>query len=480
MLVNRKYYIHYEHFESLRLSLMVLGKNAKIGIVAVVLVATLVVAGGAFVLSSPNSTDDSADKLQVVASFYPLYYFSSEIGKDKVAASMLIPDNAEPHSWEPSPSDLKTVDNADVLVYNGQGFEPWMDTFLASTTNNKMIVVDTSKNVSLMLSSEVKEVYDMAEDILSTGPNSSIAASSSEGSAPVVEANPMKLDVKFADISGSRGGFISLTVSEGGDYRFFVTNDTSFKILFQNGTEIPYEMNLDQVSWYPQFHGTKFFELEAGENYYVSFGPSDVEGTDLVMVRAESEEGGEEDEHQHEGEHQHGLNDPHFWLDPINAKIQVENILASYKQADPDNAAFFQKNADDLHSRLDSLNQEFVDGLANRTKNAIVTTHEGFDYIAARYGIQAYAAIGISADSQPSAQDLANLAQQVNDLGLHYVYGEPIYSDAIIDTIASETGAQVLVLDGIHGRSGVHAGMDYFQIMEENLKNLQEGLEVTS
>lgn len=169
---------------------MVLDRNSKIVIVAVALVAILLVAGGAVVLLSPSDANNSG-KLQVVASFYPMYYFSSQIGGDKVDASMLIPDNSEPHSWEPSPSDLMKVNNADMLVYNGQNFEPWMNSFLASTTNDKMIVVDTSKNVSFIMSAEVKDVYDMAKDILTSGPNSFVAASSSEGSAPVVEASPV-------------------------------------------------------------------------------------------------------------------------------------------------------------------------------------------------------------------------------------------------------------------------------------------------
>jgi zinc transport system substrate-binding protein len=63
---------------------------------------------------------------------------------------------------------------------------------------------------------------------------------------------------------------------------------------------------------------------------------------------------------------------------------------------------------------------------------------------------------------------------------LHYVFSEPVFSDAVIDTVASETGAQVLVLDGVHGRSGVHVDMDYFQIMRANLEALEKGLEVTS
>jgi len=170
--------------------------------------------------------------------------------------------------------------------------------------------------------------------------------------------------------------------------------------------------------------------------------------------------------------------DPHFWLDPLSAEVQVDNILAGFLEADPANAAYYQANADLLKSRLDQLNVAFLDGLQNRTKNDIITTHEGFDYMANRYGFQAHAALGIGGDQQPSPADLAALADLVRNLDLHYVFSEPIFSDAVVLTIASETGAQVLVLDGVHGRTGVHAGMDYFQIMYENLKNLRIGLEV--
>ena len=178
-------------------------------------------------------------------------------------------------------------------------------------------------------------------------------------------------------------------------------------------------------------------------------------------------------------EHHHGVYDPHIWVDPVDAKIQVQNILDGFKQADPTNADYYQKNADNLTARLDALNQEYVTGLANRTKNVIITTHEGFNYLAQQYGFQAYGATGVWADAQPSAQAIADLDNSVKSNDLHYVFSEPVYSDAVINTIASETNTTVLVLDGIHGRVGVHAGWDYFQIMEDNLKNLEKGLEVS-
>ncbi len=117
-----------------------------------------------------------------------------------------------------------------------------------------------------------------------------------------------------------------------------------------------------------------------------------------------------------------GTNDPHFWLDPLTAKMQVDNIAKAFIGADPENATYYQANAVDLKSRLDELDKDFRTGLESRTKNDIVTTHEGFNYLAKRYGFEAHAAIGISGDEQPSAQDMIRLTDLIIDLDMNYVF----------------------------------------------------------
>ncbi|MGD0818810.1 MAG: zinc ABC transporter substrate-binding protein, partial [Methanomassiliicoccales archaeon] len=138
---------------------MRLSRKARI-VVAIALVGVLVVSSGLIFASSQNI--NKTGKLQVMASFYPLYYFSNEIGKDKVEVNMLIPDNAEPHAWEPAPSDLIKVSTAKVLVYNGAAFEPWMSNFLSQVDQSHMTVVDTSVGVDLLLSDTVIWPYDHA------------------------------------------------------------------------------------------------------------------------------------------------------------------------------------------------------------------------------------------------------------------------------------------------------------------------------
>ncbi len=409
----------------------------------------------------------------MVASFYPLYYFSSQIGGDRADVGQIIPNGIDPHAFEPTPSDVVKVDQAKLLVYNGFYFEPWMSAFLGTVSNSNLVTVDSSANVPSLLSDTAVQLFTLGRAALQSGVNDTITASPTIGGTPTVEFNTTVLDVHLSPMDGAYGGYINIHYAEEGDHQIFSTNNTNYQLLNQNGTVQEIELNIGFVPQYPEFNSTQRYDLSTGM-YALKIGATSINETTIVLVKIPPEvtEPGAP-------EHHHGLYDPHIWIDPVDAKIQVQNILKGFKQADPGNATYYQQNADNLEARLDALNLEYIAGLANRTKNVIITTHEGFNYLAQQYGFQAYGATGVFADSEPSAQAIANLAQMVESYHLHYVFSEPVYNDAVIQTIASETGTQVLVLDGIHGTVGVHAGWDYFQIMEDNLKNLKKGLEVT-
>ncbi len=449
--------------------MVALSQGTRKAIAAIILVVLIV--GGAtlgFILLGVGSS--TSNKMQVVASFYPLSYFSSQIGGDRVDVHTLIPDNVEPHSFEPTPVDLMIVSKAKILVFNGEGFEPWIQSFVSAVNNPSLIQVDTSHNVELLPTDAVKAPYEAATKTLSSGPNSSLITSALAISAKTIPFSVAAINITLAGVPGGWGGYFNVSIYEKADYRFFVTQNVSFSVLHSDGTVVAPELASGPLTFYPEFAASKFYELEAGVTYTIFFSASSVSEVRFVTYQAPFNPA---------ADYEHGAIDPHFWIDPITAKVQVNNILSAFVIADPVNATYYRNNAANLNSRLEVLNGEFVAGLTNRTKNAIVTTHEGFNYMAARYHLQAYGAIGISGDQQPSPQDLIRLTNQVNQLKLHYVFSEPLFSDAVIETIAQETGTHVLILDGIHGRSGVHAGMDYFQIMRANLDSLMIGMEVS-
>ena len=86
----------------------------------------------------------SSDKLSVITSFYPMYDFACKVGGDKVSVTNLTPSGVEPHDWEPASSDMIMLEKADVFIYNGAGFEHWVDSVLSSLENKELIVVEAS------------------------------------------------------------------------------------------------------------------------------------------------------------------------------------------------------------------------------------------------------------------------------------------------------------------------------------------------
>lgn len=127
-------------------------KAAILAIVVVIPISAVYVWNSeqSFVLAAVDSSE-----ITVIASFYPLYEFTKQIGQDKVNASILIPPGIEPHDWEPTISDLQRMHNADLIVINGIGFENWVGDI--DTVNSDVIVVDTSNGISVM-------GYDVLED----------------------------------------------------------------------------------------------------------------------------------------------------------------------------------------------------------------------------------------------------------------------------------------------------------------------------
>jgi zinc transport system substrate-binding protein len=99
-------------------------------------------------LSSGAAGGPASSRIAVVASFYPLYEFARRVGGDRVAARTLTPAGAEPHDYELTPRDIIAVNRARVLIYNGAGFEPWVQTLLPQIAA-RVVTVNASEGVQL-------------------------------------------------------------------------------------------------------------------------------------------------------------------------------------------------------------------------------------------------------------------------------------------------------------------------------------------
>lgn len=178
-------------------------------------------------------------------------------------------------------------------------------------------------------------------------------------------------------------------------------------------------------------------------------------------------------------DHGHGSADPHIWLDFAQAATMVTNIEQAFSAADPVHAANFHANAERYRSRLSELDREYRQILSGcSSKMLLHGGHYAFGYLARRYGLTYISAFPAGGDSEPSARQMIDLVNLMKENHLRYVFYEELASPRTADTLARETGAQLLLLNGAHtiSRNELAQGTDFFAIMERNLKNLQEGL----
>ena len=225
----------------------------------------------------------------------------------------------------------------------------------------------------------------------------------------------------------------------------------------------------------------------AGMEHWVNDVTSAVGNKDLVSVEASQgvdllPAAGDEHEAEHEGsreaDHDHGQYDPHVWLSPANAKVEMANIRDALIEADPDGKDAYEKNYEKYAGMLDELDQKYASELAGTASKNIVVSHQAFGYLCDRYGLTQVPIEGIEADSEPDAKTMAKIVDFVKENGTKTIFSEELVSPKAAQAISDETGASLEVLNPLEGLTDeqISAGEDYFSVMESNLDKLVKAL----
>lgn len=187
----------------------------------------------------------------------------------------------------------------------------------------------------------------------------------------------------------------------------------------------------------------------------------------------------EGDDHDHgEGRRKGGL-DPHIWLDLDNARQMVSTIASALTGADPAGARFYEANAAAYGRKLQDLDARYRAELAAcRSRTLVQGGHAAFGYLAARYGLTTVAAMGVSADSEPTPRQVAHLVDTLKRLPVPTVFSEEMISPRLAQVLADEAGAGVRRLHAGHtvAPADLQGGVTFLTLMERNLAELREGL----
>ena len=171
--------------------------------------------------------------------------------------------------------------------------------------------------------------------------------------------------------------------------------------------------------------------------------------------------------------------DPHVWLDPVLYQSVVDAIASALSKVDPNHAADYTANAAAYNAKLVALNTEYETGLANCSRQLLVTAHEAFGWLTQRYGLIPEGIAGISPDAEPNPQRLADLTDLVEKKGVTTIYTEDLVSPKVARTLAREAGglktATLNPLEGLTAKQ-IKAGATYISEMQDNLQAIQKGL----
>ncbi len=295
------------------------------------------------------------------------------------------------------------------------------------------------------------------------------SSSESGGDGPTVVATTTQIGDFARNVVGDRGTVVQILQPNADAHDFEPTSD-DMKAVADADVIIANGLHLDD--WITELRTSS--------------------GTNAALVIASTgitpRETGEDDhdhadeaEHADEGGQGHGAEDPHVWMDPANARTMITNIEKAVTDAAPANAATYAANADAYRAELDGLEKRLDTMIAEvpAAERRIVTDHDAFGYLTSRFGITTAGTIlpSLSTSAEPSAKDLARLADEVKTARVRVIFPEAAISPKLSQALAKETGARigsVLYADSL-GPEGSGAET-YIDMMTSNMTALVAGM----
>ena len=170
--------------------------------------------------------------------------------------------------------------------------------------------------------------------------------------------------------------------------------------------------------------------------------------------------------------------DAHVWLNPLKAQKQADRILSALIEVDPEGAQIYTRNADGLDVELQALDDLINKQISSCKLDSVVVSHLAFGHMAERYGFEQIGLAGLSPEFESGPAQIAGVIKKINELGISHIMQEPIVSNRLAETVAAETGAELLSLHPLEVRTSEQASaeLDYLDIMKSNADALQTAL----
>lgn len=117
-------------------------------------------------LDVPAVEGTKSDKIQIVATLFPQYDFARQIAGDKAEVTLLLPPGVESHSYEPTPSDIITINQSDLFLYTGRYMEAWSGKIIDGIKDSgaRSYVLDVSQGIELVKTEDTEGDHHAEEE----------------------------------------------------------------------------------------------------------------------------------------------------------------------------------------------------------------------------------------------------------------------------------------------------------------------------
>jgi zinc/manganese transport system substrate-binding protein len=142
----------------------------------------------------------------------------------------------------------------------------------------------------------------------------------------------------------------------------------------------------------------------------------------------------------------HPSGNPHYWLDPENGKRIAKAIAEKFAAMDAGNAAYYQQREADFERRVTAADARWKTALAPYKGVKIVTYHRSWPNFADHFGFDVIGYVEPKPGIPPSPSHTLDLIAEMKRQNVKVILVEPYFDLKTPNSIASNTGAQVVVL----------------------------------
>ena len=175
------------------------------------------------------------------------------------------------------------------------------------------------------------------------------------------------------------------------------------------------------------------------------------------------------DEHGHEG-HAHGEYDPHIWLDPINAKIILTEMVEHLIENDEKNSSVYKSN---LGKALKDIDKLIKDVKAELNKDiSFIVFHDAYQYFENRFNVSVLGAFTVNTDVMPGAEQLSEIREIIEHDKVSCIFSEPQFNPDIINAVAKDMNIKTGVLDPLGATLDPGKGL-YFKLIKNMSKSFK-------